>query len=449
MYILEEKILPISKKLKSIRKALGLKQEEVTNGEISRSLISYIENGKVELTEDTAEIISKCMQKVMDEKKISLIIDSRYLMKNEEEQAELVLNRYIERLKLFKRQGDTKKFKIDVNKVENIMDKWDLPHKKVQVYEIIGDYYFELIDYSESYIYYVKALKNSIKINNDYNYAKILTKVGRCCIKINMYWQAIKYNEYALTILNINEITEKKMLKRCLFNNALAYNFLKNYSKCIEEINKLEELFEELTIKEKLDVLMLKGNCYRNKGELDFSEKVYNDMLDISKELNDNKIVSMIYTNISILYTQKDEIKVAILYDKKALKIREQINDEKMVTNLLSLGRKYKVLKEYDLAEKYLLRGLKVINKTKKIKTYVEVCIQLLDTYIHTKEHYLILNLIKEVQTTYKNYENDNSIKREEVMETFLLKAASYLVDKDVVQVKELLALVLERKGDL
>ncbi len=64
-------ILTPGKRLKKIRKALGLKQFEITGGLITRNLISIIENEKASLTDNVADILcvninSICIKKGID-----------------------------------------------------------------------------------------------------------------------------------------------------------------------------------------------------------------------------------------------------------------------------------------------------------------------------------------------------------------------------------------------
>lgn len=447
MYILEEKILPVAQKIKTIRKSLDLRQEELTNGTISRSLISYIENGKVELTKDTAKVIAECLQEVLNKKNIPYKIDADYLMRDNMTQADFLLDKHIKELQKYKDEKDEVNFVSELRRIEDILEQWDLPQKRIIFYELAADFYYERNRLNDSYIYYIKCLENNIKLNDGHNYAKILTKIGRCCIKMRKYWQAIKYNDYALAVLSSNKIEDDNLHKRCMFNTALAYRSLNCYDESLESIDKLEELYNDFTPTESLDILMLKGNCYRNKGDLETSERIYNKALDISKMEKKHHITSMIYTNISALYVKRNDIERAIKYDKESLKISEQIKDKKISKDLLSLGGKYKVLKQFDLAEKYLLRGIKETNRKKDLRTYVKLTTELLDIYIQTNEYYLVSNLVDEIQMISYEHRAENKRPEIEEIDIFLLKAVDFLVESDANRSRELLKILLERKG--
>ena len=63
-------ILSSGKKIKRIRKELGLKQHEITMGEVTRILISIIENDKAALTEKVAKVIADNINMACSEQNI-------------------------------------------------------------------------------------------------------------------------------------------------------------------------------------------------------------------------------------------------------------------------------------------------------------------------------------------------------------------------------------------
>lgn len=56
-------VISAGEKIKRLRTDLGLKQEDISNDEITRSLISMIENNKRNLTIRSAKIISRELNK--------------------------------------------------------------------------------------------------------------------------------------------------------------------------------------------------------------------------------------------------------------------------------------------------------------------------------------------------------------------------------------------------
>jgi transcriptional regulator with XRE-family HTH domain len=82
----KEKIT-VGQNLKRIREELGLKQYEITGGEITRNLISIIENGKTPLYEINARIISENMNSIMEERGLDVYIEPEDILNPERYEA--------------------------------------------------------------------------------------------------------------------------------------------------------------------------------------------------------------------------------------------------------------------------------------------------------------------------------------------------------------------------
>lgn len=445
MYIFEDAILPTHKKLKSIRKYLGVKQEDITGGKISRSLISYIENGKVKLTKPVAEVLSESFKEILDKKGLELDIDADYLMWDEIEQASFLLDKYLTRLEEVV-NNISKDYIHEIEGIGKAIEKWDVPVKKSRIYELIGDFYYNIYQYSDSYIYYIKAYECYVRINNSHKTAKLISKVARCCICIESYMEAVNFNNYVLLILDRDNIEAPVLRKRCLFNNAIAYKKMGYYDRALEYLNTLEKLSRNVVYAEHVDISMLRGNCHIRMGELDKAEAIYKKLINTTKVKNDYERLSIAYINASLIYDKKGNIEKAIEYNKKALRIREQLNSKGLGDTLLLIAKRYMNLKEYDLSEKYLLRGLKEIDQNSELTLKISIYRELLKLYIFTNENYLVYKLIDEVIETY----NQNQIVESKLIgetERFLLEGVSYLIERDSSKAKEVLNLII-RKGD-
>ena len=169
-------ILSSGKKIKKIRKELGLKQHEITGGEVTRNLISIIENDKAALTEKVAKVIADNINMACNERNIDYHVSARYLLESEEYQAERVVDKYLENLSVDNLQL--------VDEIEEFLMIYDLTDKKRSIYEKIGDLYKEIKDYYKSYTYYIKAFESIRKDNIDDMAAMLILKLSNCC-KLN------------------------------------------------------------------------------------------------------------------------------------------------------------------------------------------------------------------------------------------------------------------------
>ena len=82
-----QEILSPGKKIRKIRKSFKINQEDITGGEITRNLISIIENDKANLTSKVAIILSENINRVCKEKGIDFSVTSEYLLEDVESQA--------------------------------------------------------------------------------------------------------------------------------------------------------------------------------------------------------------------------------------------------------------------------------------------------------------------------------------------------------------------------
>jgi tetratricopeptide (TPR) repeat protein len=444
MYILEETILPIPEKIKNIRKYLGLKQEDLTDGQISRSLISYIENGKVKLTRTVAETIAKCIKEVLRDRDIQLDIDADYLMCNEVEQARIAIDKYLKKLEEAITKDDSKMVQKIIEK-EKLWSKWDVPEKQAIIYEYIGDFYYNNMKFKDGYIYYMKGHECNIKANNEYKSAEVVTKIARCSLLLKNYEESIELNKHALSILEKNNIISETLYERCLFNMAIAYKELHYLEKALKYLDELEGGEYNLSDSQYADIFTLRGNIFIEKKEYNTAEIYYKKAIEFSEKKDDRERLSLAYINISALYNEIGRLDKAIEYGKKALEIKDKINTIGRDETLLLIGRRYKSLNEFDLAEKYLLRALKETDYTRNLNIKVQIYLELLDLYISINEHYLAMRLIEEVQELYSEISIEKSIKEIRQMERFLIKSINYLIDKDIERSKKLLSILIKK----
>ncbi|EOC99583.1 tetratricopeptide repeat protein [Caldisalinibacter kiritimatiensis] len=446
MYILEENILPVPEKIKSIRKYLGLKQEELTDGQISRSLISYIENGKVKLTKTVAETIAKCIKEVLINKDIHLDIDADYLMSDEIKQANIAIEKYLTKLNKAVKENDEELIK-EIIKKEKIWSKWDVPEKQAVIYELIGDYYYNNMKFRDGYMYYIKAHECNIKIDNNYKSAEVVTKIARCSLLLKDYEDSIKLNKHALAILEKSNIESENLYKRCLFNIAIAYKDLRNHEKVLEYLYKIENSGYQLSDSQSIDIFILKGNSYYGNGDYNEAEIYYKKAIELAEKKKDRERLSLVYMNISALYNKIGKVEKTINFGKKALENMKGINVKGREEKMLMIARGYKSLEEYDLAEKYLLRALKETDYTSDLNVKIEIYLELLTLYQSTNEHYLIMRLIEEVEELYKDNDISKYKREARKLERFLIISIYHLIDKDIEKSKELLKLLI-KKGD-
>ena len=143
------KFLTNAEKLKATRKHLKMKQEDLVDENLTRGLISMIEIGKREISNNVALKLYDKFEQKAKKLDIEFKIDRGFLLRSQSEDAELYC---LDRLK------ETSKDK-DIKEIIEIADKFNLLKVKAMAYGKLGEYYFNKKNYKESFINYDYAIE--------------------------------------------------------------------------------------------------------------------------------------------------------------------------------------------------------------------------------------------------------------------------------------------------
>lgn len=305
-------ILSPGQKIRKIRKELKINQKEITGGEITRELISIIENDKSTLTPTVAHIITDNINRICKERNIDFNLDTEYLLEDINAQTNKIASRYIDFL-CNNEDNISKDFTKDIEEIELFLLKYDVPEKKMIIYEKIGDILKKQKVFNRSYIYYIKAFENHNRLFNDIRLFNLLQKLGGICIYLGKDKEALDFNNLALVY---NNTIPEDLRYKVLYNNTLAYMHLNEHDKSLLEIEHIESTFKTLTKENILELNVLKVNCLRYK-------KFYSDALNVNKSMlstlsnDDTESIILITANILDIYTVlKDMSNIKIYIDK-------------------------------------------------------------------------------------------------------------------------------------
>jgi tetratricopeptide (TPR) repeat protein len=191
----------------------------------------------------------------------------------------------------------------------------------------------------------------------------------------DIVWATVTYNPDTAIIIARQELN----LSRQLYNNkpnrwsaaaiknmGVAYTYLGNHPKALENYIQALKIFEE--IKDKKGI----GACYTNIGavyqlqnNLDKSLEYYLKDLKITRELKDTSGESECLSNIGLIYYDLKEDKKALDYSFKALKISEETgNKELSATCYGNIGNIYSAEKNETLALTYYFKDLAIRRET-------------------------------------------------------------------------------------
>lgn len=443
MFILENEILPIGEKIKSIRKSLGLKQIDLTEGKISRNLISYIESGKTNLSKQNADIIANVLMNEIKEQDLKYEITPEYLLLDENGQGKVLIYKQIKKAKETI-DSDNEEFFKNIDEAKKVLKKCNLPKESSLVYELLGDHYFNKTDMTNAYLNYLNSLKNNNELEDSgYKSAQLVYKMAKCAINEKNYLSAIDMNNYAVFLLDRTNLKDT-IYFNCLLNIAVCYKRLKKYDEALKYIRQIEAEFLELPYKNIIELKTFEGIIYMRKNDFHESEKILKSIIEISKKNDDFTVNLEAQCRLLELYIKKKEYKEAIDLGDYIIQSFDDISSKDLVVVFKSIGISYLKLKEYDLSEKFLLRALNEANKENIWSLKTEIYYDLLNIYLITEESYLLLSLVKEIRVNYpevKKISTENEIKK---MDMLIVKLSKLLIDIDKNISKELLNMILE-----
>lgn len=126
--------------LKKIRKELGFKQHEIAGDDITRNLISLIENNRASLNRGNAEVLVKNINNLCKMKGIDLELEFKDLFIPGIYDAKSKAITYSEFLKDIIRERKPIS-ESSIKEISVFLSKWDLLHQNAQLFTLIGDYY--------------------------------------------------------------------------------------------------------------------------------------------------------------------------------------------------------------------------------------------------------------------------------------------------------------------
>jgi tetratricopeptide (TPR) repeat protein len=433
--------LSIGENLKRIRLELDLKQYEITGGEVTRNLISIIENGKTPLSEDNASLICRNINKIMEDRDVDIIIDPEDIFNPERYDAKKQADLYIEELdKLL----ITKNYNIEaeyINEIELFLNKWNLMDKKIRIYEILGDIYKNLRDYTKGYHYYIKGWECVFNYpDRKLNY-RLMKKLVANCIITGKYTEAINLCDYA--VLNRKNIPDKDMVI-FHYNNALAYSRLNLIDKCLRQTLEALKYTKDTSYRELGNILILQGNCYFKIENYDEALKSYNKAVNALSLGNYYDELLLLYANMAEVYIKTNSRNKSIEYINMVLKNISKANTDSNYFSKLctQIATAYNHLNEFDLAEKYYNESLVYARKNNQPNVVRENILGLFNIYYSKLDTNKIHKLFEDYRDVILNISLDNDI-------LLMLKSLEfYITNKNEIKALELIeTLMINNKG--
>ncbi|MFL0251505.1 XRE family transcriptional regulator [Clostridium neuense] len=371
-------VLSDGDKLREIRKKYHVKQEEIAGEEITRNLISEIENNKAPITKKTAEIIIKNLSVLAKKRYFEVDETVDYLMENQIVQANRALDNYIEELNTLSiSKGDS--FIKTLKEAESFLIDWDIKDKKLKIYEIAGDYYCNNNEMYKSAVYYEKASALLSRMFLDRKLLSLSRKLSTVYGRIGDYKKSIECCEFALKYFDDMPQKDEVVF---LYNNALNYKHINNLKLALKNIEVAENLVSKTDILTYIKVLNTKGNCLYEMKSYDEAIKIFNKIFTlIDKRETDKYLINLINIVNSYWY--------AGMKDKALENFKFVINELPNLSNkdlcvadiYFEVGKIYERINKIKLSEDYYLMAVDFSEKQKNYVLLNSILYDLIELY--------------------------------------------------------------------
>ncbi|HSH34814.1 hypothetical protein [Schnuerera sp.] len=386
--------ITIGQNLKRIRKGLNLRQYEIAGEQVTRNLISLIENDRTPIYHNVATIISKNMNKIIHERGIDIYIQPEDILNPNRYDARKQANFYIEKLQ---HHLDEKIYDFELeelNKIETFLNKWNFIDKKVKTYDLLGDIYYNAKDSIREYYYYLKALEVSYEYPYMKRRYKIILKLVYNCILTKKFDEAIRLCNFALST---QDDIPNKYIGVFYYNSGLASYHKGDYSECLEQLIHAKYYVTYDDYREIKRILMLEGICNSKIKNFDGALRSYNKLLKIIGKSETPEEMCSTYINIVQVYTEKKDNSNVVKYSNKVTDYIAKIdkNSYQFPRILLSMSYIYYYLNKYETCEKYLNEALTLSVNHEDTTLFPDVFSRLIDFYVELKQYNKINNLTK------------------------------------------------------
>ena len=311
-------IMMQGEKLKKIRQImLGATQTEISQGVCTKNMISQIEKNKKKLNFNLATGIAENLNRIAKKKGMDLsLITPEELMIDDEEQANFIFTNSI--LNELKEIKVIELFEQKLWEAEELIEKYNITDiKKIELYKLAADFYYNKNRYSKSDQMCDLGLKISINSQNSLEEVNFYIYKSRTNIFTENYVKALQQLDYAEKLNNY--ILNDDLFVRILYYKALIYKKLCEYDSALECFKILKQ-FEIKDYRMLLKVKVVYANCLNDYHKFDEAEKEYREALNIAMKYNDKDFIAQTYRNLSELYLNKEKYKDAAEYIKTSLK---------------------------------------------------------------------------------------------------------------------------------
>ncbi len=361
------RVLSTGEKIRQLRMGIGLKQGDISNEEITRSLISMIENNKRNLTFNTAKVIAAALNKYYVN--LGKEITPDLLLESEVEQAQRIIRERLNEMQQLLDKpaaGTESQVYQSFQKLIDFAQEWKLDEMVAELYEARGRYHYKTYQYNEALKDFFNAQEYHLKRENYHRVASIYNLIGISLYQLNSPEQAILYYEKAYDTIVTHQTSNYDKLKPIvLVNKALSYSKIKRYDMTFNTIKYFKESYKNED-RYYYEVLLIEANAYLDIQNYQKSKKLYEKLLKKSSKISPS-LLFLIYESYADMYQRMGEYEKSISYIESAFEYLNAGSPNKVAYLYLFEARAFwklnRVEKSYKLIEEGIIFAEKVSRK--------------------------------------------------------------------------------------
>lgn len=416
--------LTTGEKIRSLRKRMGMRQQELEDENITRAFISMIETGKRGLSKDTAKLIASKLSEKAQRVGLNLVIDENYLLRTPSEDAEIYCN---DKLSNFPTNDE-----IDV--IINIAKTYKLIKVEALANKILGDYGFNEKRNTEAFIYYLICLDLYKETSEKELLPYLYHQLGLCKLNESAYVEAISFFDRSDYYSKIYE--NFKIEKDNLYYTALGYKHLGMYNEGLKYIDKYLLICDKKAeINEYARVSILKAHYYAVMGNGNKAMYLLDGLMSefLSCKIEPDK---SIYMEASRLYLSEGQLEKSLSYIQLAENIVDNVDNIDSACVYLIKGNIYLAQGCYDEAALAANNSLRLAyNKDELMLRSYDI---LIGIYSSKKDFVNLRNTYTKILDLLKDKEGYS----EEILTLYNKLALLYLEQNDVEMCKKYLSMV-------
>ena len=249
----------------------------------------------------------------------------------------------------------------------------------------------------ETIEYAIKALGISEKLQYTTGGAYAYKYIGMGYFQLSDYVKAIEYFQFSLDVFE--SIKYKKGISNMLNSLGVTYSMQKMHSKALELYLKSLRIAEEINDPLRyVTALINVGYIYSEMAIVDKAKEYYDNALIIAEEKNFMQAIGTLAVNLGDLLYDKGSYKEALNNYEKSLKVFRKTNTGDISYSLLSIGKIYARIGEYDKAITYQEEAYKIASERHEKTRMAEALIGLANTYLKKGEIRNALDYFKKAE---------------------------------------------------